>query len=127
MKKTNLLLSFIALFLITSCGSTKKVVKADPYVGDWSVVISDTPQGDLAATMTITKNEAGEYTGTVNSDMGLINLSNVKIEESKLTSTFVTQDMDFDLTGTFEDLTFKGFVSGMGADFRTNGKKILEQ
>ena len=127
MKKTNLLLSFIALFLITSCGSTKKVVKADPYVGDWSVVISDTPQGDLAATMTITKNEAGEYTGTVNSDMGLIRLSNVKIEESKLTSTFVTQDMDFDLTGTFEDLTFKGFVSGMGADFRTNGKKILEQ
>jgi len=127
MKKTNLLLSFIALFLITSCGSTKKVVKADPYVGDWSVVISDTPQGDVAATMTITKNEAGEYTGTVNSDMGLINLSNVKIEESKLTSTFVTQDMDFDLTGTFEDLTFKGFVSGMGADFRTNGKKILEQ
>ncbi|MCK0178434.1 hypothetical protein MWU50_03945 [Flavobacteriaceae bacterium S0862] len=127
MKKTHLLLSFIALFLITSCGSSKNAVKVDPYIGEWSVVISDTPQGNVSATMTILKNEAGEYSGTVNSDMGLINLSNVKIVESKLSATFVTQDIDFDLTGTFEDLLFKGYVSGMGADFKTDGKKVVSQ
>lgn len=127
MKKTSLLLSFIALFLITSCGSSKSAAKVDPYIGEWSVVISDTPQGDVAATMTIKKNEAGEYSGTVNSDMGLINLSNVKIVDSKLSATFVTQDIDFDLTGTFEDMSFSGYVSGMGADFKTDGKKVVNQ
>ena len=127
MKKTHVLLSFIALFLITSCGSTKNIVKVDPYVGDWSMVISDTPQGDVAATMTISKTEDGSYIGVFNSDLGEIKLNNFKIEESKLTSTFVTQDMDFDLTGTFEELIFKGYVSGMGADFKTDGKKVVSQ
>lgn len=127
MKKTHLLLSFIALFLVTSCGSTKKVVKADPYVGEWSLVISGTPQGDVSATMTISKNEAGEYTGIVNSDMGAMNLNNVKIVESKLSATFVAQDIDFGLTGTFEDMLFNGYVSGMGEDFKTDGKKVVSQ
>jgi len=127
MKKIHLVLSFIALFIISSCGSSKSAAKVDPYVGDWSILISDTPQGDVLATMNILKNEAGEYTGTVNSDMGLINLNNVKIIESKLTATFVTQDMDFDLTGTFEDVLFKGYVSGMGADFKADGKKVVSQ
>ncbi len=127
MKKTHVLLSFIALFLITSCGSTKNAVKVDPYVGDWSMVISDTPQGDVAATMTISKSEDGSYIGSLNSDLGEIMLNDLKIEESKLTSTFVTQEMDFDLTGTFEEILFNGYVSGMGADFKTDGKKIIEQ
>ncbi len=127
MKKTHLLLSFIALFLVTSCGSTKKVVKADPYVGEWNLVISGTPQGDVSATMTISKNEAGEYTGIVNSDMGAMNLNNVKIVDSKLSATFVTQDIDFGLTGTFENMLFKGYVSGMGEDFKTDGKKVVSQ
>ena len=77
--------------------------------------------------MTISKSEGGSYLGTLNSDLGEIKLNNLKIEESKLTSTFVTQDMDFDLTGTFAEMLFNGFVSGMGADFKTDGKKILEQ
>ena len=127
MKKIHLVLSSIALFIISSCGSSKSTTKVDPYVGDWSIIISDTPQGDVLATMNILKNEAGEYAGTVNSDMGLINLNNVKIIESKLTATFVTQDMDFDLTGTFEDVLFKGYVSGMGADFKADGKKVVSQ
>ena len=127
MKKTYLLLSFIALFLITSCGSSKSASKVDPYIGEWSMTISDTPQGDVSAIMTISKSEGGSYLGTLNSDLGEIKLNNLKIEESKLTSTFVTQDMDFDLTGTFAEMLFNGFVSGMGADFKTDGKKILEQ
>ena len=127
MKKIHLVLGFIALFIISSCGSSKSVAKIDPYVGDWSILISDTPQGDVLATMNILKNEAGEYTGTVNSDMGLINLNNVKILENKLSATFVTQDIDFDLTGTFEEMVFTGYVSGMGEDFKADGKKVISQ
>ncbi len=127
MKKTHLVLSFIALFIISSCGTSKSAAKVDPYVGDWSLLIEGTPQGDVSAVMNILKNEAGEYTGTVNSDIGLIDLNNVKIVESRLSATFVTQDMDFDLTGTFEDVLFKGYVSGMGADFKADGKKVISQ
>lgn len=127
MKKTHLILSFIALFMISSCGSSKKAAKVDPYIGDWSIVISDTPQGDVDATMTISKGEDGSYLGALNSDLGEIKLNNLKIAESKLTSTFVTQDMDFDLTGTFEEMLFSGYVSGMGADFKTDGKKIVKK
>ena len=45
---------------------------------------------------------------------------------TKISGVFEVQDMDFDLTGNFEDAIFKGFVSGMGADFKANGKKIVE-
>ncbi|TJY33481.1 hypothetical protein [Pontimicrobium aquaticum] len=127
MKKPTLFLSFIALFIITSCGSSKKAAKVDPYIGAWNMLIEDTPQGNVSATMTILKNDAGEYSGTLNSDLGLINLKDVKIIESKISASFITQDMDFDLTGTFQEMMFKGFVSGMGYDFKADGKKVLDQ
>jgi len=69
----------------------------------------------------------GDYSGTISSDMGTFKLSDLSIAENKISGAFVVQDMDFDLTGNFEEIIFKGFVSGMGADFKTNGKKILSQ
>jgi hypothetical protein len=114
------------MFVFTGCGSGK-AAKVDSYVGAWSLLIEDTPQGDVSSTMTILKNESGNYAGTLNSDLGTFTLSNLKIEAAKLTAAFVVQDMDFDLTGTFEGLLFKGFVSGMGTDFKANGKKIVSQ
>ena len=126
MKKTYFILGLVSLFILTSCGSSKRV-KVDPYLGTWSLLIEDTPQGDVASTMTILKNEAGAYTGTLSSDLGTFNLSDLSIVESKLSGAFVVQDMDFDLTGNFVESTFKGFVSGMGADFKANGKKVIVQ
>lgn len=126
MKKPTYILSLIVLFLMTSCGTGKNAAKIDPYIGAWSMSIEDTPQGDVSATMTIIKNDAGEYSGNLNSDLGLMKLENIKIEESKISATFVTQDMDFNLTGTFQETVFKGYVSGMGYDFKADGKKIVE-
>lgn len=126
MKKPYYILGVIALFLITSCG-TSKTIKVDPYIGTWSLLIEDTPQGDVTSTLTILKNEEGAYSGTINSDMGTFKLSNLSIADNKISGIFVVQDMDFDLTGNFEDTLFKGFVSGMGADFTANGKKVIEQ
>ena len=126
MKKSHLILGMVSLFILTSCGAGKNV-KIDPYIGTWSLLIEDTPQGDVTSTMTILKNEEGAYSGTLNSDMGTFKLSNLSIVENKISGVFVVQDMDFDLTGNFEDTIFKGFVSGMGADFTANGKKVVEQ
>ena len=126
MKKIHLVLSLIALFMITSCSPGKNAVKVDPYIGAWSILIEDTPQGDVSSTMTILKNEANEYTGNVVSDVGTFDLSNLSIEDSKISANFVVQDMDFDITGTFEITVFKGFISGMGEDYTANGTKIVE-
>ncbi|PTM07235.1 MAG: hypothetical protein DA407_10645 [Bacteroidetes bacterium] len=125
MKKAHLILGLVSLFILTSCGAGKNV-KVDPYIGTWSLLIEDTPQGDVSSTMTILKNEQGAYIGTLNSDLGTFNLSNLSIADNKIAGVFVVQDMDFDLTGNFEDAVFKGFVSGMGTDFKANGKKIVE-
>ena len=125
MKKAYLFFGFIALFLVTNCGSSKNA-KIDPYIGAWSILVEGTPQGDVSSTLSILKNEGGDYSGTLNSDLGAFNLNNFKIMENKLSGTFVVQDIDFDLTGNFEDTVFKGFVSGMGTDFKSNGKKIVE-
>ena len=126
MKKTTLVLGLIALFMITSCGTGKNAVKVDPYIGAWSILIEDTPQGDVSSTMTILKNESNEYSGTVVSDVGTFELNNLSITDSKISANFVVQDMDFDITGTFESTVFKGFISGMGEDYTANGTKIVE-
>ena len=44
-----------------------------------------------------------------------------------MSGTFYYQQIDFDVTGTFEDMSFKGYVSGMGEDFKANGKKLIEE
>ena len=126
MKKPYYILGVIALFLVTSCG-TSKAIKVDPYIGTWSLLIENTPQGDVNSTLTILKNEEGDYSGTLSSDLGAFKLNNFSVVENKLSGTFVVQDMDFDLTGNFEDAIFKGFVSGMGADFKSDGKKVIDQ
>lgn len=125
MKKAYLVLGMVSLFLLASCGAGK-MAKVDTYLGTWSLLIEDTPQGDVNATMTILKNEAGAYTGTLSSDMGAFKLNDLSIEASKLLGVFVVQDMDFDLTGNFVETNFNGFVSGMGADFKTSGSKVIE-
>ena len=53
------LLPFIALFVIASCGTQKKVI-VDPYVGIYDVTIFDVPQvGDWPLKLTIKKDDNG--------------------------------------------------------------------
>lgn len=126
MKKSHLLLGIVSLFILSNCGSSKRT-KIDPYIGAWSMLIEDTPQGDVSATMSIMKNEEGSYSGTLSSDLGSFKLNNLSIVENKISAIFVVQEMDFDLIGDFDNTLFKGFVSGMGADFKADGKKVVEQ
>lgn len=124
MKKSYVLFVLFSSLLITNCGSSKSVVKVDPYIGAWSLLIEDTPQGNVSATMTITKNTEGAYSGRVNSDLGAFDLYDVKIMDSKLSAGFLVQGAEFDIIGNFENLLFKGYVSGMGEDYQANGNKI---
>ena len=53
------LLPFIALFIIASCGTQKKVI-VDPYVGIYDVTIFDVPQvGDWPLKLIIKKGDNG--------------------------------------------------------------------
>ncbi|RXJ45652.1 hypothetical protein [Gelidibacter gilvus] len=126
MKKSYVLFVLFASLLITNCGSSKSAVKVDPYIGAWNLLIENTPQGNVSATMTITKNTEGAYSGSVNSDVGAFDLYDIKIMDSKLTAGFMIQGAEFDIIGNFENLLFKGYVSGMGEDYQASGTKIIE-
>ncbi len=125
--KWNLVLITL-IFIATSCGSTKKAakVKVDPVLGDWVIVIADTPQGDMESTLTMSKNTDGVYTGVIASDIGSMNLENVKVVASALTSTFEYQGMEFEFNGNFTENEFKGETVGMGSSFPTTGTKAAE-
>ncbi|OBX25731.1 hypothetical protein LX77_02828 [Gelidibacter algens] len=126
MKKSYLLFVLITSIMLTNCGSSKNVVKVDPYLGAWSLLIESTPQGDVSATMTITKNAEGAYSGSVTSDVGAFDLYDLKIVDSKLSAGFMIQEAEFDLIGNLENLLFRGYVSGMGEDYKANGNKMIE-
>lgn len=125
MKKLYVLFVLVSALVVTNCGSTKSqsAVEVDPYIGAWSLLVEDTPQGNVAATMTLTKNSEGSYSGSVNSELGAFDLYDVNISDQKLSAGFTIQQADFDLIGNFENTSFQGHVSGMGADFPASGKK----
>ena len=127
MKKSQVFLGLIALIVVFSCGSLKKTIKVDPYIGNWSLLIEDTPQGDIATNLVISIMADGSYSGILSSDMGSFELDDFEIIEQKLSAIFYYQQIDFDVTGTFEDMSFNGYVSGMGEDFRAYGKKLIEE
>ena len=125
MKKFLFLFVISSALIITNCGSSKTVENADPYAGNWSLLVKSTPQGNVNATMAITKTAEGMYSGKINSDLGAFELYDLKIIDHNLSAGFVIQDMEFDLMGSFEDQLFNGRVSSMGESYPTTGTKIV--
>ncbi|MCL8007675.1 hypothetical protein M8845_09590 [Gelidibacter japonicus] len=126
MKRSYVLFVLFFSLLITNCGTSKSAVKVDPYIGAWSLLIEGTPQGNVSAIMMITKNNEGVYSGRVNSDVGEFDLYDVKIMDNKLSAGFMVQGAEFDIIGNFDDVLFKGYVSGMGEDYPANGNRVPE-
>jgi len=124
MKRSYVLFVLFFSLLITNCGTSKSAVKVDPYIGAWSLLIEGTPQGNVSAIMMITKNNEGVYSGRVNSDVGEFDLYDVKIMDNKLSAGFMVQGAEFDIIGNFDDVLFKGYVSGMGEDYPANGNRV---
>lgn len=120
-------LIFVSLLFISfSCSSSKKVAKVDPYIGNWKVTVADTPMGTIENTLTIAKNGEGIYTGIMASEAGSMDLKNVAIIESKMTSTFDYEGTEFELKGNFTGNEFLGEVVGMGYNFVAKGAKAVE-
>lgn len=121
MKTKNFTLIALFCVLLYNCGTSK--AKVDPFLGTWNMVIEDTPQGDIAAEMTISKEETNDYICQVKSDVGTFNLNEMVLTDSKIKGNFVAAGMEMTLSGTFEGSDFRGFVSGEGFLFDANGKK----
>jgi hypothetical protein len=123
MKKIIFALFTLATLSLTNCGSSKTAV--DPVIGTWNIVVKETPQGDVPSNLVISKDEASQYVGNLNSAMGNILLQDLSIEEQKLKAKFQIQGMDFSLSGTFDNNTFNGVVTGMGGFFEADGTKMV--
>jgi len=130
MNNTLKLLFISLLFISFSCSSSKSVAKiepkVDPLIGNWTVLVTDTPQGTIENTLTIAKNGEGIYTAILASTAGSMDLNNLVIVDSKMTSTFVYDGMDFELKGDFTANEFVGEVVGMGYNFAAKGTKVVE-
>ncbi len=124
MKAKHIICAVLFTGLMLSCGSTKTVVNPDDkLVGDWSLVAEATPQGDVPITMTITKNETGQFTGSFKSMMGEFVMSNLVLKNGVMSCDFDVQGMLFEFKGVFTNDEFKGETLGPGASYITNGKR----
>ncbi len=124
MKNLNIwrILLFILLTVFfAGCAATK--VTTPNYVGRWNYEI-DTPQGRQSGWI-ILNQEGKETTGSINSDMGSVDLRDLKIENNVMTANFYAFDMDMDLSGEFvEDvLNAKIIVQGYEIPFTANKVK----
>lgn len=112
--------AIIGAFLMFSCASTK-TAKVNPYIGDWAYT-AETPNGDLAVVMTINEAE-GVYTGSLSSDMGSIELSDLIVEDGKMTASFDIQGYNIPMKGTFDGDTFTGSSSFNGTEMPINATR----
>ena len=80
--------------------------------GSWEYMIAGTPNGDVPGTMVLTETE-GAYTGKFVSDLGDLELENLKYsEEEGLGATFYYQGMEFAIKGNFIENAYTGTVDG---------------
>jgi hypothetical protein len=123
--KTSRIVHFLLIAMTaavwTGCATTK--VTTPNYVGRWNYEL-DTPQGRYAGWIIINQ-EGKEVTGTMNSEMGSVDLRDLKIEDNFMTANFNIMDMDMDLSGEFvEDvLNAKIIVQGYEMPFKANKVK----
>ncbi len=127
---TSLLGLFVALFLF-GCGTTSKVAAPEApappkasavpiYVGSWDYNL-ETPQGNMPGTMIV--EQVGDLVkGRFASDMGSIEMENLKIESNQLTTRISVQGMEIDVSGTFKEKVFDGkmVVDGFEMPFQAN-------
>ena len=110
--------------LLYSCAGTKKA-KVDPYIGSWEYT-AETPDGNLDVVMKIEKSEDG-YSGTLNSNMGSVDIQNLEIEDGQLTGWFDMQGYELSLKGTFEDTKFTGITSIDTYEMPMNATKVVTE
>ena len=102
----------LGILFLASCASTKKLV--DSYTGKWKYEL-ETPQGNFNGAMEI-KHDGDVFHGSLNSDMGSVDLSDLVIEDGKLTANFEMMGNVIDVSGNFNGDIFDGNMSTSGFD-----------
>jgi len=107
----------IAVFglLWTGCKTSSKVAESSKYVGDWLYTF-EMEGNSIDAVMTINKVDDG-YTGALSSDMGSLDLDDLKIEDGTLTASADLQGYILDIKGTFNGNVYSGTVGADGNEF----------
>ena len=96
--------------ILAGCAASK--VTVSPYIGNWHYT-AQTPEGELAVIMTINETENG-YSGYLSSDMGSVDLSDLVIEDGKLTASFEIQGYEIPMKGTFDGEIYNGTTTWDG-------------
>ena len=113
--------ALIVFVMLVWAGCASNKVSTMNYAGtyDWSISMDS---GDLSGTITL--NHSGDgYTGTIDSEQGSSDLSNLKVDGSNITASFEYMGYDVTLKGTLSEHDLKGSFSAEGYDFPFDAKK----
>jgi hypothetical protein len=103
----------VVMLLWSGCASTKKSKTSVPsYIGTWDYVLS-MPEGDQEGFI-IFRQEDDQVIGTLGSDQGEIQLSDLVINEENLTANFDYQGYTVNMFGDFEGNQLKGNMAVEG-------------
>ena len=120
----NLIFAIVFSSLLYNCAGTKKA-KVDPYIGNWEYT-AETPDGNLDVVMKIEKSEDG-YVGSLSSDMGSVDIQDLKIEDGLMTGWFDMQGYELTIKGSFEDTKFTGVTSIDTYEMPMNATKVVTE
>lgn len=124
--KTSEIIRFFLIAMIalvwTGCATTK--VTTPNYIGRWNYDL-DTPQGRYAGWIVIDQ-EGKDVTGTMNSEMGSVDLRDLKIEDNFMTANFYIMDMDMDLSGEFDGDVLNAKIIVQGYEMPFKATKVKE-
>lgn len=103
----------LTIVLLWSGCATNKVGKVN-YAGKYNYTIT-TPMGDQSGSITL--NRTGKtYTGSIGSDQGNTDLSNLVINGNKLTANFQFMSYDVSMKGDLSETEIDGTFSTEGYD-----------
>ncbi|MFC2117812.1 hypothetical protein ACFLTI_01850 [Bacteroidota bacterium] len=116
-------LAVLVIAIFTSCSLFKGASKSkNDFSGTYEYLIKDTPDGDYADKLVLTKND-GVYSATIYVQGQGLKLSNVKVENSTLTALLSFQEMELYVQISFADGKFSGDIFVGEEGFTFTGKK----
>ena len=112
----------VVMLIMAGCASTKKSKTSIPnYIGQWNVVIS-LPDGDQERYVKFLQEE-DQVAGFVGGDQGEVQLSDLVIDEEKMSANFDVEGYHIDMTGAFDGDAIKGIMSAQGYEIPFAGTK----
>ena len=107
------LLIILGAFFWTSCATNK--VTSESYAGTYNWKIS-TDDGDMSGNIVLTKS-GDTYTGTINSDQGSQERTNLKIEGNNISAGLTYMGYNVNMKGVLSDHDINGSFSAGGYSF----------